>query len=148
MILSNRELFNALDSKRLIIRPEPTPRTKTVGTDYCPYDTHAVDLRLAPQLSVPNRDIPFVYNLALPGSLTQLISNTSTRVTTTVDAPFQLMPNRFILGKTMERVELPIDTTGKTLCLAARIEGKSSRARCGLLVHFTARPSILAFVAL
>jgi dCTP deaminase len=23
-------------------------------------------------------------------------------------------------------------------CLAARIEGKSSRARCGLLVHFTA----------
>lgn len=35
----------------------------------------------------------------------------------------------------MERVTLPI-VPSKTL--AARIEGKSSVARCGLLVHFTA----------
>jgi len=46
-----------------------------------------------------------------------------------------------VLGKTLERVELPILTEGTSL--AARIEGKSSFARCGLLVHFTA-PTIHA----
>jgi dCTP deaminase len=42
-----------------------------------------------------------------------------------------------VLGITFERVALPINPRAKT-CLGARIEGKSSRARCGLLVHFTA----------
>ena len=41
-----------------------------------------------------------------------------------------------MLGRTLERVSLPL-VEGK-VCLAARIEGKSSRARVGLLVHFTA----------
>jgi dCTP deaminase len=41
-----------------------------------------------------------------------------------------------VLGKTLERVELPILDNGTSL--AARVEGKSSYARCGLLVHFTA----------
>ena len=38
---------------------------------------------------------------------------------------------------TRESVNLPILPQHDT-CLAARIEGKSSRARCGLLIHFTA----------
>lgn len=50
--------------------------------------------------------------------------------------PFVLKPGRLVLGKTMEHVELPILEKGQ--CLAARVEGKSSYARCGLLVHFTA----------
>ena len=37
----------------------------------------------------------------------------------------------------MERVELPVLEEYDT-CLAARIEGKSSRAGGGILVHFTA----------
>lgn len=47
----------------------------------------------------------------------------------------------FVLGRTLERVELPIRSRGT--CLAARIEGRSSYARCGMLVHFTA-PTIHA----
>lgn len=50
--------------------------------------------------------------------------------------PFVLRPNKLVLGKTLEHVELPILTDG--ISLAARVEGKSSFARCGLLVHFTA----------
>lgn len=42
----------------------------------------------------------------------------------------------FVLGNTCERVALPIIPGRQSL--AARIEGKSSFARCGLLVHFTA----------
>jgi len=46
-----------------------------------------------------------------------------------------------VLAKTRERVELPIISDAP--CLAARVEGKSAYARCGLLVHFTA-PTIHA----
>ncbi|MFV1968684.1 MAG: hypothetical protein ACC628_24960 [Pirellulaceae bacterium] len=42
----------------------------------------------------------------------------------------------FVLGMTREKISLPLQ--GQPTCLAARIEGKSSRARFGLLVHFTA----------
>ena len=48
-----------------------------------------------------------------------------------------LRPNHFVLGRTLEWVELPI-LLGRKTCLAARIEGKSSRARFGILIHFTA----------
>ena len=46
-----------------------------------------------------------------------------------------------MLGKTLEHVTLPLVPGG--VSLAARVEGKSSYARCGLLVHFTA-PTIHA----
>lgn len=48
----------------------------------------------------------------------------------TVDS-FRLEPGDFILGSTAERVEIPDD-------LCARVEGKSSLGRLGLLVHLTA----------
>ncbi|MFO0824776.1 MAG: dCTP deaminase [Gemmataceae bacterium] len=55
--------------------------------------------------------------------------------------PFVLRPNQLVLGRTLEKVTLPIVPDGQSL--AARVEGKSSYARCGLLVHFTA-PTIHA----
>ncbi|HEY8340795.1 MAG TPA: dCTP deaminase, partial [Egibacteraceae bacterium] len=45
--------------------------------------------------------------------------------------PFILHPGEFVLGSTYERVKLPDD-------LVARLEGKSSLGRLGLLVHATA----------
>src|SRR5699024_2416381 len=45
--------------------------------------------------------------------------------------PFVLHPGEFVLGATLERVELPDD-------LAGRLEGKSSLGRLGLLTHSTA----------
>lgn len=55
------------------------------------------------------------------------------------EAPFAfcLEPNCFVLGRTLEHIELPI-LRNRPTCLAARIEGKSSRARFGILIHFTA----------
>jgi dCTP deaminase len=44
---------------------------------------------------------------------------------------FVLHPGEFVLGSTLERVALPDD-------LVARIEGKSSLGRLGLLIHSTA----------
>jgi len=45
--------------------------------------------------------------------------------------PFMLHPGEFVLGSTLERVVVPDD-------LVARIEGKSSLGRLGLLIHSTA----------
>jgi dCTP deaminase len=47
------------------------------------------------------------------------------------DEPFILHPGEFVLGSTLERVTLPGD-------LVARLEGKSSLGRLGLLIHSTA----------
>ena len=45
--------------------------------------------------------------------------------------PFVLHPGEFVLGATIERITLPAD-------IVARIEGKSSLARLGLVIHSTA----------
>jgi dCTP deaminase len=47
------------------------------------------------------------------------------------DEPFVLHPGEFVLGSTLEVVSIPDD-------LAARLEGKSSLGRLGLLTHSTA----------
>ena len=52
MILSNVEIQNAIDSGRLMLRPEPLPRRYTEGVG-CPYDTHSVDLTLGSKISIP-----------------------------------------------------------------------------------------------
>jgi dCTP deaminase len=58
------------------------------------------------------------------------------------DQPYSLRYGRFVLASTHERVAFPLDPPAEPI-LAARVEGKSSLARCGLLVHFTA-PTIHA----
>jgi dCTP deaminase len=45
--------------------------------------------------------------------------------------PFILHPGEFVLGSTIERVAIPDD-------MVARLEGKSSLGRLGLLIHSTA----------
>jgi len=52
-------------------------------------------------------------------------------VATLGDEPFVLHPGEFVLGSTYEVVTLPND-------VAARLEGKSSLGRLGLLTHSTA----------
>ena len=47
------------------------------------------------------------------------------------DEPFVLHPGEFVLGSTLEVISVPDD-------LAARLEGKSSLGRLGLLTHSTA----------
>jgi dCTP deaminase len=43
---------------------------------------------------------------------------------------YNMLPKEFVLGQTYEKITLP-------LYLAARLEGKSSLARLGLMIHFT-----------
>ena len=136
MILSNVEVHAALDTGRLIISPEPGPRFPDVNGMHCPYDTHAVDLRLGAEISVP-RPGTYAYDHTQPTNLSDHLSRNSTTYQISSATPFKLEHGQFVLGITHERVSLPILDRFDT-CLAARIEGKSSRARTGLLIHFTA----------
>lgn len=139
MILSNLEIQTALDSGRLVLRPEPRPRLPIRG-QYCPYSTDSVDLALAPEIAIPIGG-PYSYDLMQPGDFTDFVARNSRRIRIDEHSGFPLKPNQFVLARTHEWVALPLDhpqNTATQTCLAARIEGKSSRARCGLLIHFTA----------
>jgi dCTP deaminase len=138
MILSNLELQKAMAEGRLVIDPTPQPLRPTEGQN-CPYDTHSVNLRLGHELSIPLSG-PYSFDLMQGGSLSEFLSRNSEKQTIPPDG-YPLKRLQFVLGITLESIRLPVDhpvnhTTGT--CLAARIEGRSSIARCGILVHFTA----------
>ena len=55
----------------------------------------------------------------------------NTKVQIQGDEPFILHPGEFVLGSTLEKITIPNT-------MVARIEGKSSLGRLGLLIHSTA----------
>ncbi len=142
MILSNIEIQKALDEQRLVINPEPLPRTPTAGAATCPYQTSAVDLRLGDEVSIyRTQRQPVIVDLR-NGGFAKFGSSVMEPLKLTPNQPFMLKPGQFILGRTHEKIALPL-SAHPDRSLAARVEGKSSYARCGLLVHFTA-PTIHA----
>jgi len=139
MILSNRGIQAALDSGTLVIEPQPAPRVPTPGQN-CPYQTSAVDLCLGDEISWIRDDLAITIDMS-SGSLPKMLgANSESRKLIRGEA-YTLEPGKFILGKSNETIELPI--TEKGPWLAARVEGRSSYARCGVLMHFTA-PTIHA----
>lgn len=148
MILSNVEMQQAMLDGRLVISPQPEPLRPEEGRK-CPYDTDAVDLRLGSELSVPKAG-PYSFDLMQPGSLqpgslSEFLSRNSDKHVIP-ETGYALQRQQFVLGLTLESISLPVEhplNRKRKVCLAARIEGRSSVARCGVLVHFTA-PTIHA----
>lgn len=136
MILSNTEIFKALDEKRLIITPEPKPRYPSIKGEHCPYDTCSIDLTLGDTIHVPSTS-NITIDLMQSAPVAETIRRNSQAHEISALTPFRLMPGTFVLANTTEEVELPL-LSDPDKSLAARIEGKSSRARFGLLIHFTA----------
>lgn len=141
MILSNTAIWDALADGRLSIVPGPSPRRSVPGGAKSPYDTTAVDLHLADYYSLPKNAPGVQIDLAQPGIVPTLEALTDQHQIPA--GGYTLLPNTFVLSQTLEIVHLRLsadldqEAAGKPL-LAARVEGKSSRARFGLLVHFTA----------
>src|SRR5262245_59788807 len=132
MILSNVEIYKALDERRIKIDPEPRPRLHAPGQD-SPFDTHTVDLTLGPSISIPNGG-SYNFDIHKPsqrkGEFAKFMASNSTKHTITEDRPYLLAPTKFILAQTVESLCLPIRTEANRIlgtCIAARIEGKSSR---------------------
>ena len=146
MILSDTSIHQALDEGRLILDPEPLPRTGELDNPERPYGRSSVDLRLGPRLRIPKTDLAIIVDPD-GGS----VQNTLDTLYETEDVPdhgFVLRPQRLVLGLTLESVKFPLpheirESVRSNGWLAARVEGKSSLARFGLLVHFSA-PTIHA----
>jgi dCTP deaminase len=114
-VLSDRDIRAAIEAGDVVIRP------------YDPADLQpsSVDLHLDRRFRVfRNNRYPYIDVRKPQPDLTEL-------VTIENDEPFILHPGEFVLGQTLEWTELPAD-------LVARLEGKSSLGRLGLLIHSTA----------
>jgi dCTP deaminase len=134
MILSNIEIHKAIDAGDIIIDPDPSPRFPSLQNAKSPYDTTSVNLRLSPFLSICRKAQPFAFDLRISG-LPDLIRKVYEPYEMNSDGGYSLKPNQFVLGNTVETITLPIKPNRPVY--AARVEGRSSFARCGLLIHFT-----------
>ena len=107
MILSNIEIQKAIDDGRLIITPDPQPRSPEYPD--CPYNTTAVDLHLADALAVPQPG-PYTFDLRRKG-IAGFLAQNSKKITIPEEG-YALKPGQFTLGATAERIALPLLLTG------------------------------------
>ena len=115
MLLSDRDILAELDSGR--VQLEPLTRDMIQPS--------SIDVRLDKFFRVfDNHKYPHIDPAADQSDLTREVEVNS-------DETFVLHPGEFVLGSTYEIVTLPDD-------IAARLEGKSSLGRLGLLTHSTA----------
>ena len=145
MVLSNTAIFEALDDGRVVITPEP--RRPTSPELDSPFDRTSVDLTLSRAIQRPREGVAANIDFR-SGSVLQTLDTFFEPHNIDDEQGFTLRQNQFILGQTEESVGLTLpkdldDAAREKGCLAGRVEGKSSLARFGLIVHFTA-PTIHA----
>lgn len=115
MLLSDRDIRAELDARRILLDPylpemiQPSSVDVRIDRFFRLFDNHKY-AHIDPSEEQPE--------------LTRLVE-------VAADEPFILHPGEFVLGSTYEAVTLPDD-------IAARLEGKSSLGRLGLLTHSTA----------
>jgi dCTP deaminase len=115
VLLSDRDILAELDAKRVQLDPFEAAMVQP----------SSVDVRLDRFFRVfENHKYPHIDPSEEQPDLTRLVEPEG-------DEPFILHPGEFVLGSTYELVTLPDD-------VAARLEGKSSLGRLGLLTHSTA----------
>jgi len=133
MILGRCEIQKAINEGRIVIDPPPTQPTLNNPVDD-PFDSTSLNLHLGDTLSVPIEGQPYAFDLH--GSKLAEFLKRNYKQEKIGEGGYTLQPNRLVLGQTKERISLP--KIPNKPCIAARVEGRSSFARCGLLVHFTA----------
>ncbi len=115
VLLSDRDIRARLDSGSLGLDP----------LELSMLQPSSVDVRLDRGFRLfDNHKYPFIDPAEDQPELTRLVEVAN-------DEAFILHPGEFVLGATYERISLPDD-------VAARLEGKSSLGRLGLLTHSTA----------
>lgn len=119
MILSDRDIKTALKEGRIVVRPKPDLDIQ-LGSS-------SLDLRLGYHFRIfKHRRRPFIdpFDKESTEDLTE-------EITISRKEPYVIQPREFVLASILEWVELPND-------LSARIDGRSSLGRLGLIIHSTA----------
>ena len=115
MVLSDRTIRREIEDGRIAIDP----------FDASMVQPSSIDVRVDRRFRVfHNARYPYIDVRQPMEDLTELVE-------VGPDERFILHPGEFVLGQTLEHVTLPDD-------LVARLEGKSSLGRLGLLIHSTA----------
>jgi len=115
VVLSDRDIRAEIAAGRIVIDPFIPEAVQP----------SSIDLHLDKRFRVfRNSRYPYIDVRVDQPDMTELVEIAG-------DEPFILHPGEFVLGSTLERVQLPND-------LVARLEGKSSLGRLGLLIHSTA----------
>lgn len=115
MLLSDRDILAEVEANRITLDPWDPSMVQPAS----------VDVRLDRFFRIfENHRYPVIDPAEDQSELTRLVVPTG-------EDPFVLHPGEFALGATYESVSLPDD-------IAARLEGKSSLGRLGLLTHSTA----------
>ena len=115
MLLSDRDIRTELDAGRVVLDPYDPEMIQPAS----------IDVRLDRWFRLfDNHRYPVIDPAVEQSELTHLVDVGPAD-------PFILHPGEFVLGATYERITLPDD-------VAARLEGKSSLGRLGLLTHSTA----------
>ena len=119
MILSDKDIKICIESKKIQITPEPNFE-KQLGSA-------SLDLRLGHEFKVFEHSKKPYIDTRDP----ETFNNSTRLIELKDDEPFVFHPNEFVLGITMEEVFLSDDIT-------ARIDGRSSLGRLGIVIHSTA----------
>jgi dCTP deaminase len=115
MILSDRTIRKMLDAGSIVLNPIEDDQIQPAS----------VDVRLAPQIRMlRNHTAEYIDPFTAQPELTEVVEVPD-------GSPFVLHPGEFVLGSTIETIGLPDD-------VVARVDGKSSLGRWGVLIHATA----------
>jgi dCTP deaminase len=119
MVLSDRDIKKALQTKRIVIKPSPNLDLQ-LGS--C-----SIDLRLGNTFRV--------FDHSRHAHIDPAKKDYSNEITKVIkvekNGTFIMQPGEFVLAVTLENVKIPADLMG-------RLEGRSSLGRLGLVVHSTA----------
>jgi len=119
MILSDRDIKNFFKEGKIKIIPEPKWEIQLSPA--------SVDFRLGEEFRVFNHATsPYI-----DPQKEETFHNLTNKIKVQKGSSFVLQPRQFILGVTLEEIELPDD-------IGARIEGRSSWGRLGIIIHSTA----------
>lgn len=119
MVLSDRDIKKSLKSGRIKITPSPDLQKQLSSC--------SIDLRLGSTFRVFDHS-----RIAFIDPLRKKVGDEVTKeVKVKKGEKFIIQPGDFVLGMTVEYVQIPDDLTG-------RLEGRSSIGRLGVVIHSTA----------
>ncbi|HVT00968.1 MAG TPA: dCTP deaminase [Patescibacteria group bacterium] len=119
MVLSDRDIKKAIKDKRIVIKPSIDTSTQL--------GSNSIDLRLGNTFRIFDHS-KYAYIDPYRKNIGEEITR---EVKKKDDEPFIIQPGDFVLGTTVEYVEIPDDLVGS-------LEGRSSIGRLGIIVHSTA----------
>jgi dCTP deaminase len=121
MILSDRDIKARIKKGDIVVESSDGAHLKNIGPS-------SLDLRLGKYFKIYNHAKYPVLDPLKPATLNDVAKMVEIAEEKT---PFIVQPGEFVLGVTLEKIKIADD-------LVARVEGRSSLGRLGIIVHSTA----------